>query len=110
MSGALVDPLRHNSWATREFLAFCRDFSPEQLQATSEGTYGSILATFQHIIGAEGRYRYRLSGEEPEWRRKPEEVEDLDELGRMHEDNARFWEDLASGEFDAEHFVGGSRR
>jgi uncharacterized damage-inducible protein DinB len=100
MSKALSDPLRHNSWATGELLAFCRRLAPEQLRAPSEGTYGSILATFQHMVGAEGRYRWRLSGQKPDWPREAEETEDLDELGRMVQDNARFWEAFAGEDFD----------
>jgi uncharacterized damage-inducible protein DinB len=67
----LLDPLRHNSWATAQLLAFCRDLKPDQLEATSEGTYGSILSTLQHVIGAESRYRFRLSGQEVDWPSKP---------------------------------------
>jgi uncharacterized damage-inducible protein DinB len=100
MANGLVDPLGHNSWATGKLLAFCGDLSPDQLRATSEGNYGSIVATLQHVIGAEGRYRYRLTGQEPDWSAKPEEVDDLGELTRMAEDNAAYWEQLASGDFD----------
>jgi uncharacterized damage-inducible protein DinB len=54
VSYPLSDPLAHNSWATKQLLAFCRDkLSADQLQATSEGNYGTILGTLQHIIGAE---------------------------------------------------------
>jgi|SRR5436190_16793875 len=100
MTSGLADPLRHNSWATGQLLAFCGDLSPEQLQVTSEGNYGSILATLQHVIGAEGRYRYRLTGQEPDWPEKAEEVEDLGELARMAEDDAAFWDELAKSDFD----------
>src|SRR6266496_1144964 len=96
MGNGLVDPLGHNSWATGELLAFCRRLSPEQLRASSEGTYGSILSTFHHMVDAEGRYRWRLSGAKPDWPREAEETEDLDELGRMVGDNARFFEELAA--------------
>jgi uncharacterized damage-inducible protein DinB len=102
MGNGLVDPLRHNSWATGQLLAFCRGLRPEQLQATSEGNYGSILATLQHVIGAEGRYRLRLSGQQPQWPLAPEEVDDLAELTRMAEDNAAYWDELATGDFDGD--------
>ncbi len=105
MSTALVDPLRHNAWATRELIAFCRGLRPEQLQATSEGNYGTILATLQHIIAAEARYRSRLAGATPDWPSDPEETEDLDELGRMAEDMARYWDEFAAGDFDAERVI-----
>jgi uncharacterized damage-inducible protein DinB len=98
----LGDPLRHNSWATRELLAFCSRLDDGQLAATSPGTYGSILATLQHMIGAEGGYLRRLTGGDPAWTTEPEETEDLDELTRMAEDTAGLWESLVEGEFDPE--------
>ena len=100
MSDPLTDPLRHNSWATRELMAFCRRLAPEQLRERAEGTYGSVLATFQHLIWAEGRYRWRLTGAKPDWSREAEEVEDLDDLATMADDNAGFWEALAADGFD----------
>jgi uncharacterized damage-inducible protein DinB len=105
MSDGLLDPLRHNAWATRELLEFCRGLSPEQLAATAEGTYGSILATLQHMIGAEGRYRSRLAGAKPEWPKEPEETDDLEELEAMAADLARFWDELAASEFDPDRLV-----
>jgi uncharacterized damage-inducible protein DinB len=105
VSDGLLDPLRHNAWATGQLLSFCRGLSGDQLGATSEGTYGSILATLQHVVGAESRYRARLSGTESAWQRRPEEAEDLGELSSMAEDTARFWEELASSEFDPDRVV-----
>ena len=105
MTGELVDPLRHNSWATRQLLAFCRELSPEQLQASSEGNYGTILATLQHLVGAESRYLFRLTGPKPDWPHEAEETEDLGELARMVEDMAGFWNRFAAEDFDAERVV-----
>ena len=31
MTDGLQDPLRHNAWATKELLSFCRGLSDEQL-------------------------------------------------------------------------------
>lgn len=105
MGNDLLDPLRHNAWATGRLLGFCRSLSPEQVRATSEGTYGSILATLQHIVGAEGRYRQRLAGAGPGWARAPEETDDLEELARMAGEMGRFWEGLATGDFDPDRVV-----
>ena len=110
MGTGLRDPFAHNSWATRELLAFCSDLKPEQLGATSEGTYGTILATLQHIVGAESRYRFRLSGAEVDWRRKPEDTDDVDELSRMNDDMASYWEELGAGEFDPDRVISGTER
>ena len=103
MTSPLLDPLAHNSWATKQLIAICKDLKPDQLQATSEGTYGTILATLQHVVGAEGRYRYRLSGEQLPT--KPEDTEDLEELDRLNDEMAGFWESLAASEFDPDRRI-----
>lgn len=105
MTSPLLDPLAHNSWATKQLIAFCGEkLSPEQLQATSEGNYGSILSTLQHIVGAESRYRLRLAGEEVSWSTHPDDA-DLDELDGMHDDMTAFWEELARSEFDPDRRI-----
>jgi hypothetical protein len=65
VNGALLEAFRHNSWATRQLLAFCRDLSEEQLAASATGTYGSIPATFNHLVFSDGRYLLRLAGGAP---------------------------------------------
>lgn len=61
---ALLTALRHNTWANLEILGFCAALSPEQLEWTVPGTYGSIHATLQHIVGAEQGYLFTLTGGE----------------------------------------------
>jgi uncharacterized damage-inducible protein DinB len=85
VNGALLEASRHNSWATRQLLAFCRDLSEEQLAASATGTYGSIRASFNHLVLSDGRYLRRLAGGAPAWVDHPDEAE-LDELAvRMEE-------------------------
>jgi len=110
MTEGLQDPLRHNTWATKELLTFCGDLPPDQLQATATGTYGTILSTLQHIIGAESRYRYRLSGMKPGWPREPEETADVGELSRMAAELGGFWEELATGPFDPDRTIDAAER
>src|SRR5439155_11981549 len=50
MGDGLLETFRHNGWANRALLDACRHLSEEQLGATAEGTYGSVLATLQHIV------------------------------------------------------------
>lgn len=105
MTAALLDPFRHNTWATKELIGVCRKLSPDQLQATSTGTYGTILGTLQHIVGAEGRYRFRLTDETVTFPQEPEETDDLDELDRMNNEVGAFWEELANSEFDPDRAI-----
>jgi hypothetical protein len=56
VNGALLEAFRHNSWATRQLLAVCRDLSEEQLAASATGAYGSIRSTFNHLVLSDGRY------------------------------------------------------
>jgi uncharacterized damage-inducible protein DinB len=65
MSDVLVQALRYNRWANLQLLDVCSGLTGDQLQLTSEGTYGTIAATFQHLLAAEQRYLRRLVGLEP---------------------------------------------
>ena len=55
-----TDFYRQNEWANLETLRIGRGLSDEQLDSTAVGTYGSIRATLQHIVGAETGYAFRL--------------------------------------------------
>src|SRR5687768_6006276 len=104
VNGALFEAFRHNSWATRQLLAVCRDLSEEQLAASATGTYGSIRATFNHLILSDGRYLRRLAGGAPAWVDRPEDV-DLDELAVWAEEAGQRWERLLSEPVDTERVV-----
>ncbi|OFW64816.1 MAG: hypothetical protein A2135_07045 [Actinobacteria bacterium RBG_16_67_15] len=60
MTDLITDLYRQNEWANLETLRICRGLSDEQLDSTAVGTYGSIRATLQHIVGAETGYAFRL--------------------------------------------------
>lgn len=59
------DALLYNRWANLELLDQCGRLTDEQLQLTAPGTYGTIAATWMHILGAEQRYLRRIAGFEP---------------------------------------------
>jgi uncharacterized damage-inducible protein DinB len=69
MNELLHDPIRHNSWATKHLLSFCRDsnLTAEQLSTPGVGTYGSILATLNHLIRSDAGYLENLIGRAPAW-------------------------------------------
>jgi uncharacterized damage-inducible protein DinB len=60
--GALVVAFQHKTWSTIEVLEACRSLTPEQLAAAVPGTYGSIHATLQHLVGSDESYLFKLTG------------------------------------------------
>jgi uncharacterized damage-inducible protein DinB len=58
----LADALDHHTWATLRLIDACRALEPEQLDSPVPGTYGSILDTLRHTVGAEGGYLFALTG------------------------------------------------
>jgi uncharacterized damage-inducible protein DinB len=55
----------HNLWANQRLVDACRGLSDVVLDATVEGTAGTIRETLMHIAGAEQRYVMRLCGRTP---------------------------------------------
>jgi uncharacterized damage-inducible protein DinB len=55
--------LRHNTWANVTLLEFCRALDPAALEGKTNGTYGTLYGTLQHLVGAEQWYVQLLTGE-----------------------------------------------
>jgi uncharacterized damage-inducible protein DinB len=66
MANVLVDLFRHNTWANERLIEACAEFDDATLDATGDGTYGSVRDTLVHLFGAQGRYVRTLMGEAPE--------------------------------------------
>jgi uncharacterized damage-inducible protein DinB len=58
----LVEFIRYNQWANQQVLAACAGLSEVQLTAAIPGTYGSVRATFHHVLRAEADYINRITG------------------------------------------------
>ena len=58
----LRDAFGHHVWAMLRVIDACVGLSPEQLETAVPGTYGSILATMRHLVGADCWYLFILSG------------------------------------------------
>ncbi|MEA2551314.1 MAG: hypothetical protein QOE25_1083 [Actinomycetota bacterium] len=94
----LGDAFDHHVWATIELIDVCLALDPEQLQTTVPGTYGSILDTFRHIVGADASYLFVTSGE-----RTPaidEDTMDLGQLRAVMERHAAEWAQVVAEEPD----------
>jgi uncharacterized damage-inducible protein DinB len=100
MSDVLVQALRYNRWANLELLDMCSTLSQEQLELSSPGTYGTIAATWQHLLAAEQRYLRRLVGFQPQIT----ENDEFPGLAALREHAARSGDALinAVGRFDPE--------
>jgi uncharacterized damage-inducible protein DinB len=58
----LEDAFAHHVWATLVLFDACLPLSPAQLGTLVPGTYGSILDTQRHIVGADASYLFVTSG------------------------------------------------
>ena len=102
----LLSALQHNNWANTQLLEFCADLTEEQLAWTSPGTYGSIHACLQHILGAESGYLFSLTGDElPPGGRLPDTLVPLDQLSAVARSNAERIERVVAAEQDPERKI-----
>jgi uncharacterized damage-inducible protein DinB len=56
------DAFEHHVWASLRSIDVCLGLTPEQLETEVPGTYGSILATMQHLVGADASYLFVIGG------------------------------------------------
>lgn len=104
MDELLAEAFRHNAWATKRLLASCRELDAAQLNSTTVGTYGSIVATFNHIIYSDAGYLPRAKITRPSWSESEHDiVTDLGELEARADETARLWERYLADPLDARH-------
>lgn len=100
---ALHDAFGHHVWATIRVIDACLELPPEQLDTTVPGTYGSIIETLQHLVGADTSYLFVLSdGRRP----RIEEAEmRLAELRTAMEESGPQWTAVLDRNLDPEEIV-----
>jgi uncharacterized damage-inducible protein DinB len=108
----MIEPFRHNSWATVRLLEFCRDLDPAILDTSAAGTFGPIKETLAHLVGWEEVLAGAIDGAgPPDAPPRFASVDDLDERARRLADR---WERSLEPEPHAERLVefgvSGSRR
>src|SRR3954471_20661762 len=88
----LSDAFDHHVWATLRVIDACLALTDEQLATIVPGTYGSILDTMRHLVGADVSYLELLS----EGRVAPiaEDSMSLAELRPVMEANGPVWADV----------------
>ncbi len=57
----LTTLLKHHQWANLKLLEYCAQLTPEQLDATMVGAYGSIYETLEHFVRSDKSYLWRIS-------------------------------------------------
>ncbi len=58
----LADAFGHHVWATIQLIDASLPLTPAQLSSSVPGTYGSILDTMRHTVGADRDYLHALTG------------------------------------------------
>jgi uncharacterized damage-inducible protein DinB len=104
----LYDAVRHNNWASKQLVLFCRDqnLSAEQLQATGVGTFGTILETLHHIVTCDGSYLRRLAdSDQLAWADGGPREADFDTLEQWIEEARLLWEDVLAKPIDTERVI-----
>ena len=99
----LHDAFDHHVWATIRVIDACLALPPEQLDTTVPGTYGSILETLRHLVGADASYLWVLSdGRRPEIQ---EAEMGLAELRAAMEESGPGWAAVVDRDLDPEGVV-----
>src|SRR5437764_10012567 len=70
MESLWIETFRYHQWANAHLADQCSKLTDEQLQLTAPGTYGTVAATWMHLLGAEQRYIMRLGGSQPTFSEK----------------------------------------
>jgi uncharacterized damage-inducible protein DinB len=99
----LEDAFGHHAWATLRVIDACLELSPEQLETAVPGTYGSILDTVRHTVGADSSYLFVMSG----GRTSPidEDHMDLPELRATMVGHAAAWSSVLAQDPDPDAIV-----
>jgi uncharacterized damage-inducible protein DinB len=99
----LEDAFGHHVWATLRVLDACLELGPGQLQTAVPGTYGSILDTARHLVGADSSYLFAVTrGRSP---LIDEDHMDLPELRATMEDYGAAWSSLLAQDLDPDAVV-----
>ena len=94
----LEDAFGHHVWATQRLIDTCLSLSPEQLASEVAGTYGSILSTMRHLVGADSGYLNLLTSGRVAV--LDEDRMGLAELRTAMTENGAAWAALLAGELD----------
>jgi len=101
----LGDAFAHHVWATERLIDACLALTPEQLETSVPGTYGSIIGTLRHIVSSD---RWYLSFFPSGRQLAPvDEEADLSVAALRAEmaTNASAWTELLTGQLDPDEDI-----
>jgi uncharacterized damage-inducible protein DinB len=88
----LDDAFAHHVWATLRLIDACLALPPDQLETAVPGTYGSIIDTMRHTVGADASYLFvTTKGRSPAI---DEDRMDLAKLRTVMEGHGPAWSEL----------------
>jgi uncharacterized damage-inducible protein DinB len=99
----LADAFGHHCWATVTLIDACLPLTAGQLASPVPGTYGSILETVRHLVGADRSYLSLLGGGALEM--VDEDGLDLAGLRSVMEADAPAWQGLLEQDLDPDRMV-----
>lgn len=99
----LADAFGHHVWATLRLIDACLPLTDEQLASQVPGTYGSILDTVRHLVGADRSYLELLSGGKVA--AIDEETMDLPALRAAMAANGPVWATVIAGDLDPDEVL-----
>ncbi len=99
----LDDAFGHHGWATIRLIDACAALTPDQLAMALPGTYGSIVDTLRHLVGADASYLSVLTAGTVA--AIDEDGMSLADLRAVMERDAAAWRELAAGDIDPDEVV-----
>jgi uncharacterized damage-inducible protein DinB len=99
----LTDAFAHHVWATLRVIDVCLPLSPDQLASGAQGTYGSIIETLRHLVGADASYLSVLT--DGNVAPIDEQAMELPELRAAMESHGPVWASLVAQNLDPDEMV-----
>lgn len=99
----LADAFDHHVWATLQVLDLLEPLSAEQLATNVPGTYGTILDTARHLVGADRWYLFIQTGGAVD--QIEEDTMSIAELRSAMEPSARSWREILDRDPDPDEVV-----
>jgi uncharacterized damage-inducible protein DinB len=109
MSEPILDAFRHDAWATRTLIDFCRGLDEGQLSAKTPEVFGGVLETLKHLITGESYYSSLFTGTLPAWDVRDAPAATLDQLDAWNTEMESTWEGVLAAGVDGDALLSWTR-